>query len=194
MINRGVIALAAAVLSAGPALAGPCATAGETSSRVVKLDYNKDTVGYVTWAYALDPVLIPPVIERAGAPVTCVRAEFQAGGETYVLTGENGELPPRRAMPANAGKPSLFLVPVRDLRKEVGERLGVDVPYQAGATFVLIRLDARFATAVRIYKKMPTDEVLLADFAEVLAGGGQAFATMERPAGKVGIVLSAPRK
>jgi len=183
-------ALAVALAAAGTAQAAPCITTGEKSGRPLKLDHKKDMVGYVSWAYALDPVMAEPVLALAKPEITCDRAQLQAGGQTYILTGENTELFPRRVIPATPDKPALYLAPVRDLTKTVGDRLGVTVRYTPGASYALIRLDERTATAVRIYKKIPTDDVLIPDLIRVIEGGGQPVAMKPRPNGEVGIVVS----
>jgi hypothetical protein len=190
MICTRLAALAAALAFATSAAAAPCATSGEKSGRPLKLDYKKDMVGYVSWAYALDPVMSGAVLALAKPDVTCERGQFQAGGETYTLTGENEDLFPRRIIPSSPGKPALYLAPVRDLTKTAGGALGVKVRYTPGASYALIRLDERTATAVRIYKKIPTDDLLIQDLVRVIETGGQAVAMMQRPDGEVGIVVS----
>jgi hypothetical protein len=186
------VAAAAALMLASSAAAGPCVTSGEKSGRPLKLDHKRDMVGYVTWAYALDPVLTASVLALAKPDVTCARGQFQAADGTYVLTGENDELFPRRVIPSDMGRPALYLAPVRDLTKVAGDALGVKVRYTPGATYALIRLDERSATAVRVYKKIPTDDLLIQDLIRVIETGGQPIATMQRPDGEVGIVVSPP--
>ena len=185
-------AAAAALATTALAAPAPCQTAGEKSARPLRLDPTRDGVGYTTWAFALDPVLTPQVLALAKPEVTCLRGQFLAAGETYTLTGENTEFFPRRAIPVAPGKAALFVAPVADLTKVVGDRLGVSVRYQPGASYVLIRLDEHSATAVRIYKKLPTDDVLLRDLTDVVETGGQPFAQMLRPDGKVAIIVSRP--
>lgn len=185
-----MIAAALCAFATSAAAAGACETAGEKSSRAVRLDPKKDVLGYTTWAFAMDAVLNAPVLALATREVTCTRTAFQAAGETYTLGGENTELFPRRAIPATAGKPALFLVPVRDLSKQVSAGLGVEMRYEPGASYALIALDERTATAVRVYKKIPTDDVLVRDLQMVIEKGGQPFARMVRPNGEVAIVVS----
>lgn len=133
------------------------------------------------------------VLDLARPEITCTRVEFTAGGERYVLTGENTELFPRRAVPATPGRPGRFLVPIRDLSKAVAAGLGVQMKYTPGASYALLRLTDEVATAVRVYKKIPTDDVLAADMAMILETGGQPFARKVHPDGEVAIVVSAPK-
>lgn len=193
MNSAGPVGLVIALALATPVQGAPCESTGEKSGRAVELDHKKDTVGYVTWVYAVDPVMNRRVLDLAKPEITCERGTFQAAGETYILTGENDELFPRRAIPTTEGKPVLFVAPVTDLTKRVSAGLGVKMKYTPGASYVLIWLDTRSARAVRVYKRLPADDTLLADFARVLETGGQPFARMQLPDGDVEIVVSSSK-
>lgn len=189
MIRLGVAIAAGACLFATAAVAGTCQTQGEKSSRPVRLDYKKDPTGYTVWAFALDRVLTEPVLASARDEAACTRAQFQVGGEAYTLDGENGQRFVRRAIPASPDKPVLVLAPVQNMTGAFGRGFGGARPV-SGPTYALIAVDARTATAVRLYSKIPTDEMLVSDLTRVIETGGQPFARRDRPDGEVAIVLS----
>jgi hypothetical protein len=189
MIKLGVAIAAGACLFATAAAAGPCETQGETSSRSVRLDYKKDPKGYTLWAFALDRVLTEPVLASAREETGCTRAQFRAAGEAYTLGGENGQRLVRRAIPASPDKPVLVLVPVQNMTGAFAPGSG-GARQVSGPTYALVAVDARTATAVRLYSKIPTDEVLVRDLTRVIETGGQPFARKARPDGEVAIVLS----
>lgn len=189
MIKLGAVIAASACLLATVAVAGPCETQGEASSRPVRLDYKKDPTGYTLWAFALDPVLTEPALASAREQAGCTRARFQAAGEAYTLGGENSERLLRRAIPTSPDKPVLVLVPVENMTGAFGAGFG-GARSVSGPTYALVAVEARVATAVRLYSKIPTDEVLVRDLTRVIETGGQPFARKERPDGEVAIVLS----
>lgn len=189
MIKLGVAMATGACLLATVAVAGPCQTQGEVSSRPVKLDYKKDPTGYTVWAFALDHVLAEPMLASVRDEVVCTRAQFQAGGEAYTLDGENDQRLPRRAIPASPDKPVLILVPVQNMTGAFGPGFG-GARNVSGPIYALVTVDERTATAVRLYRKIPTDEVLVRDLTRVIETGGQPFARKKRPDGQVAIVLS----
>jgi hypothetical protein len=189
MIKLGVTIAAGACLFATAAAAGPCETQGETSSRPVSLDYKKDPTGYTVWAFALDRALTEPVLASAREEAGCTRAQFRAAGEAYTLGGENGQRLLRRAIPASPDKPVLVLVPVQNMTGAFGPGFG-GARQVSGPTYALVAVDASAATAVRLYSKIPTDEVLVRDLTRVIETGGQPFARKARPDGEMAIVLS----
>ncbi|MEA3061407.1 MAG: hypothetical protein QOJ94_1188 [Sphingomonadales bacterium] len=151
---RGLSALFASLLllSATPALAGPCRTKGQADAPVA---FPRNDASDVPFARSMVPVILPDVTGALPPGLTCTRSTVSTAVGDYVLGGENGEAFPRMAIRSD-GKP--------------GPVVYVAASRNAPATFALVVHRQGPVTVVkRFYAGIPTDRRLADDVRAALA-------------------------
>ncbi|HTK34085.1 MAG TPA: hypothetical protein VL358_02205 [Caulobacteraceae bacterium] len=166
-----VLAFAAAVLSAAPAVAEPCQSRGAARVGEIALDPTHPTsllssIPVVIKLHGLTSAAL------AGFPAACDRGEFVVGKRAYALTGEDADPnAPRRALSRDRNAPVAFLAAVFDLEPSLA------APPQPGAEprgvqdrFVLATALNDIMVVWRAYDAIPDDARLKADMAGALSG------------------------
>lgn len=146
----------AALCLTGPALAAPCQT--PPSPVAARIPFPTGAPSDVPFARAMPPSVFAFDAAQARAPAACERLRFTTPAGEFLLTGENGDPAPRRAVPVATGSQ-----PVAYLLSDDG-RAG------AGPVYMLVILDPNDVVRVRgFYTGVPDDAVLVEAITHALA-------------------------
>lgn len=180
-----VLFLIAGLAIASPALAASCVEGAADAKSVALTDPAGPSIlaGQSLWTGLLIKQNLPEQLKRAAKG--CERGTFQAGPRTYTLRGDSNEaIVARVAAPASRKDPIGYLTPVPDLAAAMAPGHAGPPPIRG---FALVVLDGDVHTTWRLYDKIPTDAMLLTDFAQALSG--QASPLMRWKGGKVEIIM-----
>lgn len=170
---------------ASPVLAAPCVEGAAAARGVGLTDPAGPSIlaAQSLWTGLLIKQNLPDQFKRAAKG--CERGTFQAGTKAYTLRGDSNEaIVARVAATLSRKDPIGYLTPVPDLVAAMTAGHTGPPPILG---FALVTLDGEVHTTWRLYDKIPTDAVLLTDFAQVLAGQGQPL--MRWRGGKVEIIV-----
>lgn len=179
-----VLFLIAGLAIASPALAAPCVEGAADAKGVALTDPAGPSIlaGQGLWTGLLIRQNLPDQFKRAAK--ACERGTLQAGTRTYTLRGDSNEAIVARVAATGSKKdPIGYLTPVPDLVAAMTAGHTGPPPIRG---FALVILDGDVHTTWRLYDKIPTDAVLLTDFAQALSGQGRPL--MRWKGGKIEII------
>jgi hypothetical protein len=167
---KSILVIAAAVVGLGVATVATaqvpaCKSQGERSAKAVST--SRDLSANMMTALGVGTSLEPETLALVTRDIVCSRGEFALGQDTFTLSGENDQEIPRKAVARRADGPTVFLVPYIDLTAFINEG---KKPSGPPARLVMVVMDAKSASAVRLYTALPTDEMLVREFIAALRG------------------------